>query len=483
MSLNSNKLISSGTVYFIFSILTQLINMLLIPLYTSNLSQNDYGKYELLNTIQQLLGLAITIGVYSGLKRFFYDVENKITLKNTALNFSVLWGIVVFSFVYFISPLISDYVFSGDNEVTLYIRVIVITSLLTCLIAIYTSYYEMEFKAFRVAIVQLSILILTFLLATYYILILGNGIIGILKATLISNLLVFIVLFILDFKNYKITIHVPYLKNILYYGGGLLLGQISAWILNLIDRFFIKELINYSAVAVYSISSKIGMLINPVFITPFAQVFTAYKFKVYKEEGGQQKIQNMFRIYNIVGCFCIFGLAIFGKIAISILATNEYLEAYKIIPLIAISHFIWGIGQFYSLGLHVANKMMLNSLIVVISALINIVLNILLIPHLGINGAALATIVSYIVANILYYYFSEKYYSLGLGLLYPYKYFAIFVLLYGVYWMLISPIQNLYIEFICNVFLCIVYVLLLIVFKFTNIQEIRGFLLSIVKKK
>ncbi len=65
MSLNSNKLISSGTVYFIFSILTQLINMLLIPLYTSNLSQNDYGKYELLNTIQQLLGLAITIGVYS----------------------------------------------------------------------------------------------------------------------------------------------------------------------------------------------------------------------------------------------------------------------------------------------------------------------------------------------------------------------------------------------------------------------------------
>ncbi len=70
MSLNSNKLISSGTVYFIFSILTQLINMLLIPLYTSNLSQNDYGKYELLNTIQQLLGLAITIGVYSGLKRF-----------------------------------------------------------------------------------------------------------------------------------------------------------------------------------------------------------------------------------------------------------------------------------------------------------------------------------------------------------------------------------------------------------------------------
>ncbi|PGA45197.1 hypothetical protein COL88_26875 [Bacillus thuringiensis] len=278
-------------------------------------------------------------------------------------------------------------------------------------------------------------------------------------------------------------IHMKYLKDMLYYGGGLLLGQVSAWVLNLIDRFFIKGLISYSAVGIYSISYKIGMLINPVFIAPFAQVFTSFKFKAYKEIDGKDKIKKMFHIYNIIGCFCVFGLSIFGKIGVNILATKEYLEAYKIIPLIAISYFIWGIGQFYSLGLHIANKMVSNSLIVVISAVVNIVLNIVLIPIMGINGAAVATIIAYMIANIFYYYFSEKYYSLGLGIFYPYKYFAVYVLLYGVYYYFISSLENLYVEFFWNVILCAAYIVLLIAFRFTNVQEIKVFLNTMLHKK
>lgn len=483
MKSDSKKLASSGAVYFIFSILTQVINMLLIPLYTNNLSQMEYGKYELLNTIQQLLGLAITIGVYSGLKRFYYEVENKNALRNTALNFSFLWGSMIFGFIYFISPNISQYIFNGEQIAIEYIRIIVVSSLLTCLISIYVSFYEMEFKAFRAAVTQLTILIITFCLAFYFIAINQEGIMGALKSILIANLIVFIILFISNFKTYKIQIHMKYLKDMLYYGGGLLLGQVSAWILNLIDRFFIKGLISYSAVGVYSISYKIGMLINPVFIAPFAQVFTSFKFKAYKEVDGKDKIKKMFHIYNIIGCFCVFGLSIFGKIGVNILATKEYLEAYKIIPLIAISYFIWGIGQFYSLGLHIANKMVSNSLIVVISAVVNIVLNIVLIPIMGINGAAVATIVAYMVANIFYYYFSEKYYSLGLGIFYPYKYFAVYVLLYGVYYYFISSLENLYVEFFWNVILCVVYIILLIAFRFTNVQEIKVFLNTMLHKK
>ncbi|KIZ30510.1 hypothetical protein C5137_15570 [Bacillus cereus] len=483
MKSDSKKLVSSGVVYFVFSILTQVINMLLIPLYTNNLSQMEYGKYELLNTIQQLLGLAITVGVYSGLKRFYYETENKHLLKNTALNFSFLWGASVYVFIYFLSPTISDYVFNGEQAAIGYIRLIVVSSILTCLISIYTSFYEMEFKAFRAAVIQLSILTITFGLAFYFVAIREEGIIGALKSISIANLIVFVILFVGDFRNYKFKINTGYLKNMLNYGGGLLLGQISAWVLNLIDRFFIKDLISYSAVGIYSLSYKIGMLINPVFIAPFAQVFTSFKFKAYKEVNGKEKIQKMFHIYNMIGCFCVFGLSIFGKIGVNILANEEYLEAYKIIPLIAISYFIWGVGQFYSLGLHIANKMVSNSLIVVISAVVNILLNIILIPKIGVNGAAIATIIAYMIANVFYYYFSEKYYSLGLGIFYPYKYFIVFILLYVVYYYFISSLENLYIEFFWNLILCVMYIVLLIVFRFTNINEIKMLVNKILSKK
>lgn len=483
MSMEHKKVASNGLIYVVIAILTQLINMLLIPLYTNHLSQGEFGKNELLNTMQQLLSIAIALEVYSGMKRYYNEAENKHEIKNTSLNFMLLWGFVFFIIVYSLSPFFSNYFFNDDPHFTLYLRIMVINSILNALISIFSSFYAMEFKAFKSASIQFVVLACTFLFAYYYIGISNQGIIGILKANLSSYSLVFITLFIINLKNYKPSINKSYLKKMLNYGGGLLLGQVSAWILNLIDRFFIKGIMNYSAVAMYSVAYKIGMLINPVFIIPFAQIFTALKFKVYSEPGGREKIQTMFRYYNIIGFFCVFGLAIFGKIAINILATDDYISAFKIIPLIATSYFLWGMGQFYSLGLHIANKMILNSAIVVITAILNIILNFFLIPHLGISGAAIATILAYLIANILYYYFSEKYYSIGLGLFYPYKYSVIFFMLYVVYLFFIAPINNMIIEFCLGLLLCLLYIILLILLKFIDMQEILKLVNTIIGKK
>ncbi|PGK87726.1 hypothetical protein CN911_29950, partial [Bacillus thuringiensis] len=93
-------------------------------------------------------------------------------------------------------PNISQYIFNGEQIAIEYIRVIVVSSLLTCLISIYVSFYEMEFKAFRAAVTQLTILIITFCLAFYFIAINQEGIMGALKSILIANLIVFIILFI-----------------------------------------------------------------------------------------------------------------------------------------------------------------------------------------------------------------------------------------------------------------------------------------------
>lgn len=118
-----------------------------------------------------------------------------------------------FIIVYFVSPFISKYVFNGDPQVALYLRMMVISSVLTCLISIYSSFYAMEFKAFKSAIIQLVILVLTLLFASYFVGVIREGIIGILKAVLLSNLIVFIVLFILNLKHYRPKIQKHYLKK------------------------------------------------------------------------------------------------------------------------------------------------------------------------------------------------------------------------------------------------------------------------------
>ena len=97
------------------------------------------------------------------------------------------------------------------------------------------------------------------------------------------------------------------------------------------------------------------MLIEPVFVMPFKSVLTPFKFDVYKHAVGQDILKKMFRTYNLLGWGCIFGIAIFAKLGVSILGTPEYFEAFRVVPVIAFSYYLWGLSSFYGLGLHIAN--------------------------------------------------------------------------------------------------------------------------------
>lgn len=474
MNMLNKQMFSNGIVYLCSSLLTQGINLILIPLYTRNLSQEQYGQYDLIITIQQLLAIIITLGVYSGMIRFFNEYENKIELKNTAMTFSLLWGIGSAGAAFLLSPFLSEVWFGHVKDAFWIIPLLVMSSVLVCLNMIYSSYFSMSFHALKSSLIQVSTMMGMLLSALYFFIHLGLGIRGILLSQLTGNLAVFVVLFLADLRTYRPVMVLHQLRRMLRYGTGLLMGDLSGWVLTLSDRFLIKGYMNLSSVAVYSIGYKIGMLINPVFINPFTSVFTPFKYKVYDEEDGVERIERMFRIYNFVGWFCILGLSLFADILVRLVATSQYGKAYLLVPLIALSYFLSGAISFYSLGLHIANKIKTNSMIIILASIVNIVANLILIPWLGIYGSALATVISYAVANLVFYLFATKYYPLGLGWLYPYKYLVLFIPLYGAYTVSRYWISNIIIEIMLNGLLCTLFVVLSIACKFIAKEELTA---------
>ncbi|MDR9854407.1 oligosaccharide flippase family protein [Paenibacillus sp. VCA1] len=483
MNIINKKMFSGGIVYLFSSILTQGMNLILIPMYTRNLSQEQYGHYDLIITIQQLLAIIITLGVYSGMIRFYNEFENKIELKNTAMTFSILWGVFCAGAAFLLTPALYPLLFPHVQGGFWIIPLLVMSSVLVCLNMIYSSYFAMGFKALKSGLIQVSTMFLMMLFAFYYFIHLKLGITGILMAQLSGNLAVFLFLFAFDLRTYRPVLVIHKLRKMLRYGTGLLMGDISGWVLTLSDRFLIKGYMNLSSVAVYSIGYKIGMLINPVFVNPFTSVFTPFKYKVYQEEEGSRQIERMFRIYNFLGWFCVLGLSLFAHLAVRLVATDQYSQADLLVPLISLSYFLSGAISFYSLGLHIANKMKTNSLIIILASVINIVANVILIPWLGIYGSALATVISYAVANLVFYHYGSKYYPLGLGWLYPYKYLVIFTPLYGVYFVCKGLFHNMFFEILLNGALCLFFILLSLKFKFIAKEELIGVFTRLRLKK
>ena len=169
-------------------------------------------------------------------------------------------------------------------------------------------------------------------------------------------------------------------------------------------------------------------------------------------------------------------------IAIKILSTQEYSQSYRVVAIIAFSYYLWGLAEFYGLGLLIANKMLLNSLIVAISAIFNITFNYLLIPKFGIYGAAIATCIAYFITNILYYLTGRRYYNLNITLLEPYKCGIIFLALDMIYMLYKSNCNNMLLEVLLNIVLCMAYGVLSIIFRIISWESIKK-LINRVKMK
>lgn len=69
--MDNKKFILNSFFYFLSSILTQAINLILIPLYTRNMTPSEFGQYNLISSLQSLLSIFIILGIFSGVCRFF----------------------------------------------------------------------------------------------------------------------------------------------------------------------------------------------------------------------------------------------------------------------------------------------------------------------------------------------------------------------------------------------------------------------------
>jgi len=117
--------------------------------------------------------------------------------------------------------------------------------------------------------------------------------------------------------------------------------------------------------------------------------------------------------FYVIGMLLCLILSVFSKEIVQLMARREeFWSGWIIIPVIAYANLLHGLGQFFNNGLILMKKSYHISANILIAVTVNIGLNISLIPVWGIMGAAIATLISYIIWNVLRLYFSGKLYGL-----------------------------------------------------------------------
>ena len=168
--------------------------------------------------------------------------------------------------------------------------------------------------------------------------------------------------------------------------------------MEMIDKFFVSGYLGLEQNAIYSIGYKFGMIIMMIEIS-FSKAWAPYFYSNI-----DKKSKVVLRNIILLSLFFLVGILIFIPIA-KLLLVNMYPKSYigatVIITIISFSYFFDHLWKVVSLYLIQRNRTIFYNTSIVLGGLVNIVLDIILIPRIKLEGAALATLLSFMFGFVI----------------------------------------------------------------------------------
>jgi O-antigen/teichoic acid export membrane protein len=223
--------IKIGIIYAVGQISSKALSFVLFPLYTKQLGSSGYGQLALADTVLDFISAFVLCGINSGYYRFYreYDDEQRKTLKNTAINFALILATVTILFTIMFGKKLSSIIFIFNNSYEILI-LIVIRSIIVQFIALFMCDYTLNYRALISVSINIVILVLNIGFSLFFILYKNEGIIGVYKSYIYSNVIVLVYLLISNPKSYKPVINKEMLKKMFKFSGGYIPASLASTI-------------------------------------------------------------------------------------------------------------------------------------------------------------------------------------------------------------------------------------------------------------
>lgn len=407
------NLVKNSGIYAISSLASPLITLLLGPFLTRTLSRTDYGVLVVLNTIVALVTGVTELGLGGAFMRLYsYDCKTR-REQLDALSTLVLLLLLILIPIAIIGVLLAPWLSAlmlGSASNTVAVRVAVVLVLTQNLTVPSLMWLRIENRAVLFSTISIANLLMTAGANVALVGMLHMGITGSLVASGLGD--VIIIACTLPVICWQAGFHLRFFLagSMLAFGVPNVVNLMSSWVLQLSDRYLLGHLASFSLAAGYSVAYTLGGVVSTAIIAPFSMSWYVLVYPIAKREDAQHVFALTLRGYSFVLLFATLGLSLFGRSALDLLFPASYHAQSPIIPVIALSTMFYGIYAVVNLGVKLKRKTWLVSLYFIVSSLINVGLNFVLIPAYGTMGAALATLLAYIMLALLAYFFNQRIY-------------------------------------------------------------------------
>ncbi|KDE54481.1 polysaccharide biosynthesis protein [Methanoculleus sp. MH98A] len=394
------------------NLLISLSGLILLPILTKTLPIEDYGTYVQITVTIGLFPGVVMLGLPYTMVRFLAAAKSREEIRE---GYYSIAGITILSAglasiaLFLLAEPIAVALFDGRTTVT---RILALVVFLECMNLLQYNY----FRTFQQIKRYSSLLFLKTclqLISVAALVLAGYGIFGAAVGLLVTNLVLFLVMGILIVSEIGVTL--PGFKNLrehLSFGLPTVPGNLSSWVVNSSDRYVIALFLGNAYVGYYSPGYSLGHIIN-MFIAPLSFMLPAVLSKHY-DDGNLKDVKTVLsysmKYFLALAIPSAVGLSLLSRPLLTILSTPEIAEqGYLITPFMALSGLLFGLYTIITQILVLEKKTGITGTIWIVAATLNLGLNIIFVPRIGILGAAATTLVAFALAFVVSMYYSSKY--------------------------------------------------------------------------
>jgi O-antigen/teichoic acid export membrane protein len=440
------ELFSLSGLFLVSRVAEKGLSFFLLPIYTKYLTPEDYGVVDLLIVASMIIVTVVKSPLSSGYYRFYYSEKEHFDRK--AALFSSLVAVLAQSapfalFFIFFAGYVAD-ILLGSAEFATIVTYFGIILLLKPIHQFAQITLKIQKNAKYLLLVNLFVLVSKAALILILIIQYHYSYMALVFGELWSAVASCILLMPVIIKNTKLSFQAGQLKSLYRFGLPLLVAPLSLYILQFSDRFILKMYYAVDEVGVYGFGYKVAQLISLFLIFPLKNALNPMIFELEKNQPEMIKfIGQSTKLFIILSVTSALILSLFARELIMIIATNSsFHRAWVIVPIICFSYVFEGLKDLSGKGIALSMKTQYWALNFLGSAILNVGLNFVLIPGMGILGAAIATAISFAFLTFLNSLFSKKLY----GLTFNWMYLLKFLMIASLFYLLSVPINSLHFQ-------------------------------------
>ncbi|MGG4466538.1 oligosaccharide flippase family protein [Paenibacillus alvei] len=467
-----SNLYKNTMLYSIGNLLTKVINFCMLPLYTFYLTTNEFGRFDLFNSI---ILVAVPIVSFQLSDAVFRHLIEETELKNKKRVVTTSFSGLTVNVIFFLAVIYIGLWGYGQqiSKEILLISFFAIAQL-------YLNYFQYLIRglrknaqfAFSGAINSIVLAVINIVLLVVF----NMGYIGLIISNIIA-LMVTIVYIILSSKVYVYfdfrKVDTGLYKELIKYSIPLIPNLLCWWVINLSDRLLITKYLGLDQNGIYAIAYRFSTLLY--FVTSvFNQAWqesAILSFNNKERNSYYTQVFNKYLTFLFTTMIIVFPMIL---LAFNYLFSEDYQNAIPVIPLLLYAVVFSTFSSFYGTGFQSSKNTMGALLSSVLAAVINFLLNILLIPKIGLVGSGLSTLISFAVMWIMRIFQTKKYFSIKINI---YKIIKLLVLnlvyLGFYYWLNSNP----------NMLITIVLLIIsMVIFVLSNKLLIDGILVKVKRR-